>query len=272
MRAKSLQSCLTLCSPPGSSVHGILQARTLEWLPFPSPEALSNPGTEPSSLASPALQTLSLPPSHLGSPNSQHLSPPRKKREFIWEILTRQQAPTATMSTGESKVLFSKSFQWPEENGSNYSNLILDFYIWALTLAIKLKDLLHRVCQKCQHSILALAEKIHHITCPVRVYALDAKVGFLCLFVFCTRVYQVKFMHLDPGTMWRKAIVLGKMLGNKPIRLQNGFPLSQGTGLYSGGKRDRISQLVWTRWPFFILVLSERRAQSPGIPPRRVNA
>ena len=33
--AKSLQSCLTLCdpidcSPPGSSVHGILQARTLE--------------------------------------------------------------------------------------------------------------------------------------------------------------------------------------------------------------------------------------------------
>ena len=35
--AKSLQSCLTLCdpidgSPPGSSVHGILQARILEWV------------------------------------------------------------------------------------------------------------------------------------------------------------------------------------------------------------------------------------------------
>ena len=34
--AKSLQSCPTLsdpmdCSPPGSSVHGILQARVLEW-------------------------------------------------------------------------------------------------------------------------------------------------------------------------------------------------------------------------------------------------
>ena len=25
------------CSPPGSLVHGILQARILEWLPFPSP-------------------------------------------------------------------------------------------------------------------------------------------------------------------------------------------------------------------------------------------
>ena len=40
--AKSLQSCATLChpidcSPPGSSVHGILQARILEWLPCPPP-------------------------------------------------------------------------------------------------------------------------------------------------------------------------------------------------------------------------------------------
>ena len=40
--AKSLQSCPILCdpidgSPPGSSVPGILQARTLDGLPFPSP-------------------------------------------------------------------------------------------------------------------------------------------------------------------------------------------------------------------------------------------
>ena len=40
--AKSLQSCPTLCDPrngslSGSSIPGILQARTLEWLPFPSP-------------------------------------------------------------------------------------------------------------------------------------------------------------------------------------------------------------------------------------------
>ena len=40
--AKSLQLCPTLCdptdgSPPGSPIPGILQARTLEWLPFPSP-------------------------------------------------------------------------------------------------------------------------------------------------------------------------------------------------------------------------------------------
>ena len=40
--SQSLQLCLTLCNPmdwslPGSSVHGILQARILEWVPFPSP-------------------------------------------------------------------------------------------------------------------------------------------------------------------------------------------------------------------------------------------
>ena len=41
MHTKSIQLCLTLyepmdCSPPGSSVHGILQARILEWVAMPS--------------------------------------------------------------------------------------------------------------------------------------------------------------------------------------------------------------------------------------------
>ena len=41
VHAKSVQLCPTLCDPldcslPGSSVHGILQARTLEWSAMPS--------------------------------------------------------------------------------------------------------------------------------------------------------------------------------------------------------------------------------------------
>ena len=56
------QSCLTLwpvdCGPPGSSVHGILQARILEWVAIPSPEDLPDPGMEP---RSPTLQADSLP-------------------------------------------------------------------------------------------------------------------------------------------------------------------------------------------------------------------
>ena len=36
LHAKLLQSCPMDCSPPGSSVHGILKARTLEWAAMPS--------------------------------------------------------------------------------------------------------------------------------------------------------------------------------------------------------------------------------------------
>ena len=45
MYAKSLQSCLTLCdcSLPGSSVHGIFQARILEWVAMPSSRESSQP-------------------------------------------------------------------------------------------------------------------------------------------------------------------------------------------------------------------------------------
>ena len=39
------------CSPPGSSVHGILQARNWSGLPFPSPEDLPDPGIKPRSPA-----------------------------------------------------------------------------------------------------------------------------------------------------------------------------------------------------------------------------
>ena len=53
-----LQSCPALCDPidcslPGSSVHGILQAKILEWVAVPSSRGSSNPGIEP---RSPALQ------------------------------------------------------------------------------------------------------------------------------------------------------------------------------------------------------------------------
>ena len=61
--ARSLQLCPTLCdpmdySPPGSSVHGIFQARILEWVAISSSRGSSQPGIKP---ASPALQADSLP-------------------------------------------------------------------------------------------------------------------------------------------------------------------------------------------------------------------
>ena len=56
---KLLQSCLTFCypmdcGPPGSSVHGILQARILEWIIMPSSRG-SSQEWKPSSHMAPAL-------------------------------------------------------------------------------------------------------------------------------------------------------------------------------------------------------------------------
>ena len=67
------QSCLTLFdpmdySPPDSSVHGILQARILEWVAMPSSRMdLPYPGVKP---GSPALQAGSLPLSYLRRPQN----------------------------------------------------------------------------------------------------------------------------------------------------------------------------------------------------------
>ena len=60
VHAKLPQSFSTLCdsmdcSPPGSSVNGILQARILERVAIPSPGHLPDSGTEPLSLMPPAL-------------------------------------------------------------------------------------------------------------------------------------------------------------------------------------------------------------------------
>ena len=60
MATQLLRSCPTLCdsmdsSPPGSSIHGILQARILNGLPCPPPGDLPDPGIEPASPVSLAL-------------------------------------------------------------------------------------------------------------------------------------------------------------------------------------------------------------------------
>ena len=56
--AKLLQFCPTLSnpmdgSPPGPSVHGIFQARILEWVAMPPPGVLPDAGIKPTSLMLP---------------------------------------------------------------------------------------------------------------------------------------------------------------------------------------------------------------------------
>ena len=78
------RSCPTLCdpwdcSPPGSSIHRISQARTLEWVTISFSRVASPPRVWTMSLVPPSLQANSLLLSHRGSPylcrcTSNHIS------------------------------------------------------------------------------------------------------------------------------------------------------------------------------------------------------
>ena len=117
------QLCLTLwdamdCSPPGSSVHGILQARILEWVACPPPGDLPNPGIKP---RSPTLQANSLPSETPGSmmlpvgfswmpylprwhSGKESACQCRRHRfnPWVWKIPWRNWKPTLVLSPGES--------------------------------------------------------------------------------------------------------------------------------------------------------------------------
>ena len=56
VNGKVAQSCPTLCDPTDYTVHGVLQARILEWVAFPFSRGSSQPRTR-----SPTLQADSLP-------------------------------------------------------------------------------------------------------------------------------------------------------------------------------------------------------------------
>ena len=82
------QSCPTLChpmdcSPPGSSVHGNLQARVVEWVAIPFSRDLPNAGTEPRSPALRADSSLSEP---TGKPQESVFSLLMAKvQSLVWE-------------------------------------------------------------------------------------------------------------------------------------------------------------------------------------------
>ena len=68
------QLCLTLCDPmdcslPGSSIHGIFQARILEWIAISFSRGSSQP-------RSPALQADALPSEPPGTPLAGQYKPP----------------------------------------------------------------------------------------------------------------------------------------------------------------------------------------------------
>ena len=74
------QWCPTLCHPMDCAVHGILQARILEWVTFPFSRGSSQPRDQ---TRSPALQADSLPAEPQGKPLHMWLA-----LYFFWVVLS----------------------------------------------------------------------------------------------------------------------------------------------------------------------------------------
>ena len=103
-------SCDQLCDPmdctlPGSSVHGVSQARILEWVPFPSPGGLADPGIEPHLLHLLHWQVDSSPQCHLGS-----LPPPTPLPNPVVNKLSWSQKKKKKGLLTSTSFLFHDSF------------------------------------------------------------------------------------------------------------------------------------------------------------------
>ena len=97
------------CSPPGSSVHSIVQTSILEQVAVPCSGYLPNPGMEPGSLASPALVG-SLPLAPPGKPRGGGRG--QERGQICWFPLCHEHAAAQTITGFQvraAKVEDSKS-------------------------------------------------------------------------------------------------------------------------------------------------------------------
>ena len=99
---KITQSCPTLCDATDYTVHGILQARVLEWVAFPFSRGSSQPEIEP---RSPALQEDSLPAEAQGKPKNTGVGCP---------FLLQGIFPTQGSNPGlpHCRILYQLSHKW----------------------------------------------------------------------------------------------------------------------------------------------------------------
>ena len=104
-----LLSCVQLCNPMDYTLHGILQARILEWVAFPSPGDLPNPRIEPQS---PTLQADSLPAEPPGKPKSTRVG----SLSLLWRIFLTHELNWGLLHCRQ--ILYQMSYQGSLQNTS----------------------------------------------------------------------------------------------------------------------------------------------------------
>ena len=93
VKVKVAQLCPTLCNPMDYTVHGILQARVLEWVAFPFSRGSSQPRdqNQESNPGLPHCRQILHQLSHQGSPQLRNL-----------EVIQRHSILTATFEEGRN--------------------------------------------------------------------------------------------------------------------------------------------------------------------------
>ena len=177
----------------GSSVHGILQARILEWVAIPSPGDLPNPGIEP---RFPALQADSL-PTELQRKIKHFLSePPGKSTDeeirlsnLFWLIELNNGGLTWVLVN----PCVSSSQLKKKKNYLAWSNTT---YMWGWTIY----DIVVFVGEKWQNIgsimwlnlILLLLHQLNPLSCPNYILPTNTQVSNIILmhfFVFLFYIY-----------------------------------------------------------------------------------
>ena len=102
----------TVCSLPGSSVHGILQVRILQCVAVAFSRESSDPGIEPTSLTSPALQADSFTAEPPGKPRNGHIAPLFKNRCWLL-VYHKTKSRYAGMANKIFHILAQTNFSSP---------------------------------------------------------------------------------------------------------------------------------------------------------------
>ena len=145
MKVQVAQLCPTLCDPMVFTVHGILQARILEWVAFPFSRDFPNPGIQP---RSPALQVDSLLAETQGKPKNTGVGSLSLLRgifptqESNWGLLHCRR--TLYQLSNEEAHIYLKlilSWKWGQnfrkQSFPSYVGLIsTDIAIWLLKLVV----------------------------------------------------------------------------------------------------------------------------------------
>ena len=120
---KVTQLCPTLCTHMDYTVHGIPQARTVEWVALPFPGDLPNPEIEP---RSPAFREDSLPAEPLGKAKSTGVG----SLSILQGIFLTQESNCGLLHCRQ--ILYQLSYQG--------SFMFISLYLYITSLNITIKD------------------------------------------------------------------------------------------------------------------------------------